>query len=87
MPCSLDRLHQLALVFGARTGNTLGNYFPLLGDETVQFFFVLVIDVDFFRVAETACAFFSNCIRVALFPPVVASSPILTLMEHGEFSF
>lgn len=87
MPGSFDRLHQLALVFGAGAGDAFWNYFSLLCDETVQFFFILIIDVDLFRVAEAARAFFSNCIRVALFSPVVAASPILTLMEHSEFSF
>jgi hypothetical protein len=57
MSCSLDRPYQLALVFGARARNPLGDDFSLLRHKAKQFLLIPVIDVDLFGVAKTACAF------------------------------
>lgn len=54
MPCTLQSMYQLALVFGARSGNTLGNNLPLLGDEALQPLLILVVNILFFGSAEPA---------------------------------
>lgn len=58
MSCSLDCPYQLALMFGARTRNPLGDDLSLLRHKPKQFLLIPVIDIDFFGVAKTACAFF-----------------------------
>ena len=58
MSRSLDRPYQLALVFGARACNPLGDDLSLLCNKAKKFLFIPVVDVDFFGVAKTACAFF-----------------------------
>ena len=54
MARTLQRVYQLALVFGARSGNTLGNNLSLLGDEALQPLLILVVDVLLFGSAEPA---------------------------------
>jgi hypothetical protein len=51
---ALQRMYQLALVFGARSGDTLGNNLPLFSDEALQPLLVLVVDVLLFGSAEPA---------------------------------
>ena len=57
MTCSFDCLHELPLVFGARPGDPLRNDPSLFGDKPLKAFFVFVVDVDIFRVAEAARPF------------------------------
>lgn len=78
----LNRTYQLPLMFCARSGDSLGNDLTLFRNETVQFLFILVVDVDFFSIAETARAFFPYRIGIALFAAVVSPTSILALMKH-----
>jgi hypothetical protein len=78
----LNRPYELPLMFCARSGDSLGNDLALFRNETVQFLFILIVDVDFFSIAETASTFFSYRIGIALFTAVVSSASILALMKH-----
>ncbi len=63
MACTLYGQHQLALVLCARPRYALGNNFPLFAYKTLQSFFIFVINVNIFVVAELARSFFSgSCI-------------------------
>lgn len=78
----LNRPYQLPLMFCARSGDSFGNDLALFRNETVQFLFILVVDVDFFSIAETASTFFPYRIGIAFFAAVVSSASILALMKH-----
>lgn len=56
MPGPLDRLDELPLMLRAGPGNALGDNLPLLGNEAAESLLILVINVDFLTVTETACA-------------------------------
>jgi hypothetical protein len=54
MSRAFDGVHELALVFGARPCYALRDDLPLFRDESLQAFFVLVVDVFFLGGAESA---------------------------------
>jgi hypothetical protein len=60
MPCTLDCTDKLALVFGARAGDAFRNDLALFGDKTLELLLVFVVDVVFFCVAKSACAFLAR---------------------------
>jgi hypothetical protein len=64
MACALDGVHKLTLVFCARTGDAFGDDLSLFGNEALKFLFILVVDVQFFCVAESACTLLSGCLIV-----------------------
>jgi hypothetical protein len=53
MPCSLDCSDQLTLVFCTRARNPFGDDLTLFRNEPLQLLFILVIDIDFFVIAES----------------------------------
>jgi len=58
MACAFDGGYQLPLMFGAGSRDTLGDYFSLLGDKSLEAFFVLVVNVHLLGIAETTGPFF-----------------------------
>ncbi len=56
----LDRLDQDPLVPGAGSGDPLGDDPSLLGNEPLQPFIVIVFDVHFIALAESADAHLAN---------------------------
>jgi hypothetical protein len=54
MTRALYREGELALMLRAGTGNTAGNYLPLLGSKLHEALLILVIDVDIAALAEPA---------------------------------
>jgi hypothetical protein len=60
MARAFDSLHQLPLMLGARAGNPAGNDAPLFCDEALELLFILVVDIDFFVIAEAARTAFAG---------------------------
>ncbi len=54
MPCTLDGMHKLALVLGARSRYAFGDDLPLFRHETLQPLFIFIVDVDFLRITKAA---------------------------------
>ena len=65
MSGALDCMHELALMLCACSRDSLRNDLALFGDEALKPLLVLVIDVDFLRVAEPACPLLAR--HLALF--------------------
>ena len=76
VPCPLDGLDELALVFGAGARDALGDDLPLLAHEPLELLLVLVVDVDFLGVAEAARPFLAGGLVVA-FAAGLAESAVL----------
>ena len=57
MTCTLDGHRQLALVLRTRTRDPAGDDAPLLRNGAGKPLFILVIDIDFFGVAEPTGTF------------------------------
>ncbi len=53
MPCAFDSRDKFALVFCTRSRDALWNNLAFFGYESLQFFFVLVVNVDLFIIAES----------------------------------
>ena len=68
MACAFNGVHELALVFGARSCDALWDDLPLFGDESLQSFFVLVVDVLFLRGAKPARTLLARDLVVSV-PP------------------
>ena len=58
MSRTLECLNELPLMFRAGTRNPAGNNPALLGNKSLQFFLVFIIDVNFFVIAEAAAPAF-----------------------------
>ena len=71
MPRALDGDNELTLMPGACSRDTAGNDLSLFGDAAHEALFVLIIDVDVFRFAETAIAFFPLLLLTVVAAPVV----------------
>ncbi len=68
MARTLDGMHELPLVPGTCSCDAFGDDLALLGDESLQFLLVLVVDVLFLGGAEPAYALLSGDLAVPLAP-------------------
>lgn len=72
MSGTFDRDDKLPLVFGAGSGDPLRNDFSLLVHAPLKAFLILVINVNIFAVAKTACPL----LPLLLFFPLWPARPI-----------
>jgi hypothetical protein len=81
MPCSLDCSDQFTLVFCTRARDPFGDDLTFFRNESLQLLFILVIDIDFFVIAEsTRSPAFYILLRLLL-------TSSLMLYSHGYGTF